>query len=115
MAPVACEAKQYNAGDAFKVKVLFQIPAPGWTGEWVDYDPTSPKVTIYNPSGVAVKENQTLVQDVTVDGSTLWVGHYYYYCQSEENWEKGPYRVKGTGQAGTHTALKIEAVAFRLI
>lgn len=96
---------EFDKGSAVVLEVEFKQYTP--FGATAYFDPTSPKVSVIDNTGVFK------VTDGVLTKST--VGKYYYVCQTGTSWEKGFYQVKVTATSGAYTDVTMDAMGFKLI
>lgn len=94
-----------DRGSTVLIEVEFKRRAP-FVETPVLFDPTTPKITITDPLGVAKVTDAALTKYAT--------GQYYYICQTLTNWEPGGYTTTASGIDGSYSDVDIRAGVFAL-
>ena len=95
----------YDRGSAVVIEVEFKQHIP--FGADAYFDPTVPKVTVTDPTGVEKVAAADLTKSTT--------GKWYYICQTATGWSAGIYQAKVTATSGSYTDITINAMSFKLI
>lgn len=95
----------FDRGSSLIVEVNFEQNTP--FGGKVAFNPTSPKITITDPSGV--------VKVTEADLTGVSTGKFYYTCQTATTWEAGYYSIKVTAASGSFSDITINPQGFELV
>ena len=85
--------ESFDRGSTVLVQVEFKRNVPFGDPEY--FDPTTPKITIYDAAGLPKVTDADLQKQA--------VGKYYYICQTAVNWATGIYSGKSTGSDGSYS------------
>lgn len=96
--------ESFDRGSAVLVQIEFKRNVPFGNPEY--FDPTTPKISIYDPSG------QPIVTDAVLQKQA--VGKYFYICQTAVNWATGIYSGKSTGSDGAYSDVTTAVDLFEL-
>ena len=94
-----------DRGSTVTIEIEFKKRTPFGT-TWDYFDPTSPKVTVYNPGGEAVATDAVPTKSA--------VGKYYYIVQTLVAWMPGKYSTKVTGTDGAYSEVDASPEVFEL-
>lgn len=95
----------FDRGSAVIIEVEFKQDAAFGTA--VYFDPTTPKITVYDPEGTPMVTDANLVRTTT--------GKWSYTCQTGTDWESGWYKTKVVATSGIYEDATVNPKAFKLI
>lgn len=87
----------HDKGSAIIIEVEFKKQTPFGTAAY--FDPTTPKITIKDSTGMAVITDANLTKSA--------VGKWYYICQTLSTWNAGAYTAVVTATDGTWNDITI--------
>lgn len=97
--------EKYDRGSTVSIEIEFKKRTPNVSDD--RFDPTVPKITIYDPDGKAVVTDADLVNDAT--------GLFHYLLQTLPSWKIGYYSYKVTATAGSYNDISEFNNKFELV
>ena len=94
-----------DAGTPISVEVEFRRIISFGADQLIDV--TNPTVTVTDPAGAAIVEDQAMTHESD--------GRYSYIIQTTESWEKGIYKVKTEASIGAYSDKTTKKQAFELV
>jgi len=98
-------AESFDRGSAIIIEATLTKAEP--FEDPVLWDPTTVKISVYDPSGAVKVSGQDMSRKDT--------GKYYYILQTEEDWDRGYYGVEIEASDAAYSDRFYNDVAFELV